>query len=1047
MNFINLIFKIQRIFFLCLSLLIHYQSFSCNTSALEHELIYKEIPLHNNIQDEKIKNVLFDDSGQLFLVTNNKVAIFNGNGWQFVTTKGESLLKKSADGIIYFLDQSGPGIIFTDSSLTYRKKYLFDKKTHFSNFYLYKDKILLVRGDSLFEYAQKKSDFLSKIEEPEKVFSSNDVLIYKNENTYHILKDSKTQSLNLNPEADLYYNEFDKSLFIFDQEDKTLGKLSGTEITPLFKVPFPGRLAFFFPMNENFVFVSDSGFLLVTNRSGKIIQRNLIPREILPEFDLKIIPSPYSDLFFVSDGSLYIVEFPSPFRKIIQYLPEIKKKEDLSSSISKELPESINKNEILFSISNGEVTKLFSDRNIYSFNEGENPIESALSPNLSSVLDIELLNDTSYLIAGLNHHCKYQVNIYNFDDKLRKTIVLPGFLNGKELEITSIKDSLVILYSKNTIYCLFPFYTSNFESPFTISSIKSGNQFLLKNFNYEDARAFIRNKLNSISYRNRKIMLTLSVCDFVPGIHQHQYKINKDHNKWSDWEYGNTIRFDDLIEGDYEIELRIKNPDGDISRIQEIRFTILPPVYRMWYAYVLYFFILIFLLFFIYKSFQLWRHRISTEPEEDNHPVIYHKEDVPEEPKKYEFITNLSGNDQKSKKNKWDKYEMATVLFSDIQGFTKIAEQTNPEVLIDELDKFFFHFDSVVEKYHIEKIKTIGDAYMAAGGIPKKNSSNPIEVVLASLEMQQYMKQLKNSRTEIWDLRIGIHSGPVIAGVVGQKKRSYDIWGDTVNTASRMESSGEAGKVNISDVTHNLVKDYFLCDYRGKLPVKYKGNIDMYFVKGLRPELSINLAGIPNRKFFLKMQLLKLQDLEDHVFNKLEEEQPQGMYFHNVEYARHVYQHSDILAKAENLDLEETLLIRTSALLLFLGYTIGYFGSEKLSSQLALELLGEFGYSEKQTSTISNLILATKMPAEPKNLLEKVIIDTSLEYLGRADYIKIYKLLFLEYNEYNKPVKTSEWKEMQIDLLKSHQYFTSGGRRLREISAEKQIQRIEEDVW
>ena len=159
------------------------------------------------------------------------------------------------------------------------------------------------------------------------------------------------------------------------------------------------------------------------------------------------------------------------------------------------------------------------------------------------------------------------------------------------------------------------------------------------------------------------------------------------------------------------------------------------------------------------------------------------------------------------------KYNFVTVLFSDIQGFTKIAEEMNPEVFIDELDKFFFYFDSVVEKYGIEKIKTIGDAYMCAGGIPEKNRTNPVEVILAALEMKAYMSRLKESSElegmKFWDIRIGIHTGTVVAGVVGQKKLSYDIWGDTVNTASRMESSGEAGKINISGTTYEFVKDFF----------------------------------------------------------------------------------------------------------------------------------------------------------------------------------------------------------------------------------------------
>ncbi len=403
--------------------------------------------------------------------------------------------------------------------------------------------------------------------------------------------------------------------------------------------------------------------------------------------------------------------------------------------------------------------------------------------------------------------------------------------------------------------------------------------------------------------------------------------------------------------------------------------------------------------------------------------------------------------DKKVKKTKWDKYEMATVLFSDIQGFTQIAEQMNPEKLIDELDKFFFHFDSVVEKYNIEKIKTIGDAYMAAGGIPRKNSTNPIEVVLAALEMQQYMKHLRKTNVDIWDLRIGIHSGPVIAGTIGQKKRSYDIWGDTVNTASRMESSGKAGKVNVSGTTYNLIRDYFICEYRGKLPVKYKGNIDMYFVKGLRPELSINLAGIPNRKFFLRLQLLRLTDLEEYTFDRLEAELPRGMYFHNAAQARQVYSHAGLLCKAEDLDLEETLMIRTASLLAPLGYISSVENPEKQAAAIAMEVLQDYFYSEKQTNLISNLILSSKWPHAPRNLLEEIMADTSLEYLGRVDYINLYKLLFLEYNEYHKPMEIREWKELQISILGHHDYFTAGAKRLREISADEQIKKIQEDNW
>ncbi len=181
-------------------------------------------------------------------------------------------------------------------------------------------------------------------------------------------------------------------------------------------------------------------------------------------------------------------------------------------------------------------------------------------------------------------------------------------------------------------------------------------------------------------------------------------------------------------------------------------------------------------------------------------------------------------------------YEMVSVLFTDFKGFTSIAEKLTPQELVAELNTCFLEFDRIIDKHNIEKIKTIGDAYMCAGGIPAANSSNPIDVVNAGLEIKHFMDNLKIEREargeSYWELRIGIHTGAVIAGVVGKNKFAYDIWGDAVNTASRMESSGIPGKVNISGSTYEKIKDHFRCTYRGKIQAKNKGEIDMYIVEG-----------------------------------------------------------------------------------------------------------------------------------------------------------------------------------------------------------------------
>lgn len=195
-----------------------------------------------------------------------------------------------------------------------------------------------------------------------------------------------------------------------------------------------------------------------------------------------------------------------------------------------------------------------------------------------------------------------------------------------------------------------------------------------------------------------------------------------------------------------------------------------------------------------------------------------------------DVVTELKKEGKTVPKN----YVMATVLFADIQDFTKISERLSPEELVSSLDIYFESFDKILEKYNVEKIKTIGDAYVCVGGVPVANKSNPEEVVRVGLEFIQVVQKLKEEREKIgkpfFDVRIGIHSGPLVAGVVGIKKFAYDIWGDTVNMAARMQQHGEPLQLNISDVTYQIIKDKFFCIYRGPVEIKNKGLIDMYFV-------------------------------------------------------------------------------------------------------------------------------------------------------------------------------------------------------------------------
>jgi adenylate cyclase len=183
------------------------------------------------------------------------------------------------------------------------------------------------------------------------------------------------------------------------------------------------------------------------------------------------------------------------------------------------------------------------------------------------------------------------------------------------------------------------------------------------------------------------------------------------------------------------------------------------------------------------------------------------------------------------------KYEKATVMFVDFKGFTNVAERLSPERLVEELDFCFSNFDHIISKYRVEKIKTIGDAYMCASGLSDMNSS-PSDIIKAGLEIQDFLLALKAERMgqnlPYFEARVGIHVGPVVAGVVGANKFAYDIWGDTVNIAARMEEACETGRVNVSEDAYWLSKYEFEWINRGKIAAKNKGQMDMYYVKSIK---------------------------------------------------------------------------------------------------------------------------------------------------------------------------------------------------------------------
>lgn len=400
------------------------------------------------------------------------------------------------------------------------------------------------------------------------------------------------------------------------------------------------------------------------------------------------------------------------------------------------------------------------------------------------------------------------------------------------------------------------------------------------------------------------------------------------------------------------------------------------------------------------------------------------------------------------KQEKSLKFNMATVLFADIHGFSKLVEGMDSSSIMDELDEILFEFDAIVTKYKIEKIKTIGDTFMCAGGIPDKNITNPIDVVMAALEMRNYLDNYETKKrgaeNKIWDLKIGIHTGPVTASVTGKKKVSYDIKGDTVNTASRVEAVSEKGSILISVMTYELVKEFFDCEYFGKLPVKYKDDLQMYRVTGLKPEFSVDGAGtLPNEAFRIKFGLIQFTDIQEIILDKLERELPSYLFYHNVKHTVDVVTEVELIGWAEGCSDEEILILKTAGLFHDVGHTVKYDGHEFEGTLIAREMLPAYNYSPEQIEKICAIIMSTKLPPKPTNLLEDIICDSDLDYLGRSDFIPVSNTLFEELKAQNKMGSLNDWNKIQVKFISGHQYFTKTARSLREVNKQLQIERIQ----
>lgn len=530
----------------------------------------------------------------------------------------------------------------------------------------------------------------------------------------------------------------------------------------------------------------------------------------------------------------------------------------------------------------------------------------------------------------------------------------------------------------------------------------------------------------------------------------------KDHNRkqdnkdvWSEWttddhkEYTYLRAF--LKTKNYTFKVKARDIYGNESEEAILKFSLKPPFYFSIFAFIIYFIIIATIIVLIFRLNSLRhakvRYDLERIVEERTKELARQKEETEKLVKKL-LPQNAAEELRDTGNAKSEKYDMVTVLFADIKGFTKIALESNTEELITYLNNLFGIFDKIISKYNIEKIKTIGDAYMCAGGMPLRDNINPVEVVLAGLEMQREIKKNNEKNKLKLEVRIGIHTGPVVTGVIGTNKIEYDIWGDTVNIASRMESYGEAGRINISAVTYNEIKDFFDCESRGAMQVKYKGEIEMYFVDKIKAALSDD-GIIPNKEFGIKLQFIKYKMIEEEVLNKLQMNLPSNLYYHNVKHTIDVIFIVEDIARQEGVSNEEMLLLKCAALFHDAGFMVSYDNNEKIGADLAEETLKRYKFSKEQIETVKRLILSTKMPHNPKDLLEKIINDADLDYLGRPDFIPVSQNLFRELYERDKISTISQWNKMQYKFVREHSYYTSTAREKRDPGKQTVLNELE----
>lgn len=379
------------------------------------------------------------------------------------------------------------------------------------------------------------------------------------------------------------------------------------------------------------------------------------------------------------------------------------------------------------------------------------------------------------------------------------------------------------------------------------------------------------------------------------------------------------------------------------------------------------------------------------------------------------------------------KVQRGVVLFTDFVDFSVNAKKMPPLRLIRKLERYFTKFDEIIAKYKLEKIKTIGDAYMAIAGVTEDNPEPAIRSALAALEIRNYIQNERDiaiaMKKDFWEIRIGMHMGPLVAGVIGSSKYSFDVWGDTVNIASRAESASKAGSITITQPIQEEIDEYFTTEPRGQIDIhKRGGSVDMYYLHNISSPYCLYQEGkYANGEIRNKCGLSSVDfgHARIEILNRLKSLLPDKISYHDISHTLNVEKAALQYAKLEGLSNNDILLLQTAVLFHDSGFIIKYRNNEDYATKIAQNLLPNFGYEQDQIKIITNIILSTKYDVEPETLLEKIMCDADHDYLGRSDYHNIASKLRIEMERFDEKMSNTEWINYQLDFLeKTHIYHT-----------------------